>query len=100
MLDDDEQLTIRRALRAPEFWLLAVAATCATFGMSAWVTIPTTLAALSISSLPKYIELWPRARDVGAAGEWWRTVALSTFSSFAASSGAHLAGLATRWLWF
>lgn len=43
---------------------------------STWKTVPAALAALSVSSLPKYIELWALARDAGAASEWWPTVTL------------------------
>jgi hypothetical protein len=40
---------------------------------------------LSISSLPKYIALWPRAHEVGAEAEWWKTVLLSVLNNLHAS---------------
>ena len=66
-----DSLTLRRALRAPEFWLLLVASAAATAGVAWWVTVPLVVAGLSIVSMPKYVALWPRAREVGAELEWW-----------------------------
>jgi hypothetical protein len=56
MREDDEQesLTLRRALRAPELWLLLVASVAATAGVTWWVTVPLVVAGLSIVSMPKY----------------------------------------------
>ena len=99
MEEGKKPLTFVRALRAAEFWLLVVAVVCAMLGVAWWVTIPLVVAGLSIASLPKYIALWPRARDAGAQGAWWRTVGLSMFNSLGAACGAHVLGLATRWLW-
>ncbi|HZO53723.1 MAG TPA: hypothetical protein VFB63_13495 [Bryobacteraceae bacterium] len=36
------------------------AALVSMFGVVWWIVVPLTLAGLSVSSLPKYIELWPR----------------------------------------
>ena len=58
MSDDGEPLTLWRALRMPEFWLLLVAGIAAMCGVSAWIVMPATVTGLSISSLPKYIALW------------------------------------------
>lgn len=55
-----------RFWREPEFWLLLVATLGATFGLSVWIVVTLTVAGLSISSLPKYIALWPRAHQVVA----------------------------------
>ena len=55
---------------------------------------------LSISSLPKYVALWPKARAVGAEGIWWETVALSILNNLATASGAHLVGVITHWIWW
>ena len=74
--------------REPEFWLLLVAALASVFGVAWWVVLPLTVAGLSISSLPKYIELWPRAKAAGAEAEWWKTVLLSTLNNLAAACGA------------
>ena len=98
--DDDKPLTVRRALRAPEFWLLFVASIAATCGVVWWVVVPLATAGLSISSLPKYVELWPHVRAAGAEREGWKTVALSIFNSVAASSAAFVFGVVTRWVWF
>ena len=98
--DDDTPLTFGRALRTPEFWLLLVAATCSMSGVRWWVVVPLTVTGLTISSLPKYIELWPRARDVGAVWAWWATVGLSALNSLAAAVGCVLLGHLTRWIWF
>jgi hypothetical protein len=87
-------------MRAPEFWLLLVAALSATLGLPWWIVVPLATAGLSISSLPKYVELWPRARAVGAEWEWWKTVALSMFNNIATSCGAFVVGILSRWLWF
>ena len=69
-------------------------------GVTGWIVIPLAVAGLSISSLPKYIELWPRAAGVGAQSEWWKTVALSTFNSLAAAVAAFVLGKVVRWLWW
>jgi hypothetical protein len=90
----------KRLWRAPEFWLLLVATLASTFGSTWWVVIPLAMAGLSISSLPKYIELWPRAEAVGAAREWWRTVLLSMLNNLAAACGAFVMGKLIRWLWW
>ena len=58
------------------------------------------VAGLSISSLPKYISLWPRARDVGAEGEWWKTVGMSTLNTAGASTAAFVLGWVIKWLWW
>ena len=89
-----------RFWREPEFWLLLVAALGATLGLSVWIVVPLTVAGLLISSLPKYIALWPRAHQVGAEAEWWRTVLLSMLNNLAAACGAFLLGNISRWLWF
>lgn len=99
MEDDGKRLTFWRALRAPEFWLLLVASIAAVFRVPWWVTVPLVMGGLSISSLPKYIELWPRARAVGAEGEWWKTVGLSSVNNLAAACGAHVVGVLTGWFW-
>jgi hypothetical protein len=77
--DDEQPLTLRRALRAPEFWLLLVASVAATAGLAWWMTVPLVVAGLSIVSKPKYVALWPRAQDVGAELEWWNLFLLRHF---------------------
>ena len=99
-MDDDNPLSFRRALRAPEYWLLFAGALSAMWGVPWWVVVPLTMAGLSISSLPKYIELWPRARAGGAEREWWKTVALSIFNTLAAACAAFVLGVVMRWLWW
>ena len=86
--------------RAAEFWLLLAAAFVSMLSVTVWIVIPLTLAGLSISSLPKYIELWPRAERVGAQGEWWKTVALSAFNRLAAAVAALVLGNLARWVWW
>jgi hypothetical protein len=85
--------------REPEFWLLLVAALASTFGTAWWLVLPLTVAGLSISSLSKYVELWPRAKIAGAQSEWWKTVLLSTLNSLGAAWGAFVLGKLIRWLW-
>jgi hypothetical protein len=97
--EDRKPLTVWRALRAAEFWLLLVAAIAAVFRVPWWVTVPLVMGGLSISSLPKYVELWPRARAVGAELEWWKTVGLSSFNNLAAACGAHVLGVFIGWFW-
>ena len=58
--------------------------------------IPLCVAGLSISALPKYLELWPRAEMVGAEGEWWKTVSLSLFNSTVAACAAFVLGQVAR----
>ena len=95
---EDEKYRGWRAFRAPEFWLLMVAGVCALGGVTWWVVISTTFAGLSISSLPKYIELWPRACEAGVQREWWITVGQSALISLTAATGACVAGIVTHWL--
>jgi len=99
MSDADGRLTFRRALRAPEFWLLLAATLAAAGGLNWWVVVPLTLAGLSIASLPKYAALWPRVRRAGAEREWLMTVTLSMFNNLATSYAAFLLGAAIRWFW-
>jgi hypothetical protein len=98
VLDGDDKG--RRFWRAPEFWLLLVAAFTSMWGVAWWVVVLLTVTGLSISSLPKYIELWPRARNAGAEAEWWKTVALSAFNNVAAACAALMLGKVIRWLWW
>ena len=84
--------------RAPEFWLLLAASGVSTLGVTGWIVIPLALVGLSISSLPKYIELRPRAERVGAQAEWWKTVGLSVLNNLAAAVGAFVLGNLVRWL--
>ena len=99
MADDEEQPpTFWRAIKMPEFRMLLVTSGAGAAGGAWWVFIPLCVAGLSISSLPKYISLWPRAREVGADWKWWETVGLSTFNSVGAASGAYMVGIASRWL--
>jgi hypothetical protein len=91
--------SIWRALRSPEFWLLMVASLTAAGGVSGWIVVPLTVAGLSISSVPKFVALWPRARRAGAGREWWLMVGLSMFNNFATSCAAFLLGIAIHWRW-
>jgi hypothetical protein len=50
-------MTLRRALRMPEYWLLLVTALAGCLGVAWWIAVPLATAGLSISSLPKYVEL-------------------------------------------
>lgn len=76
--DEERPLTFWRAFRRAEFWLLLATAACGAYGVSGWIVVPLTTAGLSISSLPKYVRMWPRAQRVGAQAVWWRVVGLST----------------------
>ena len=96
---DEQKDERQRFWRAPEFWLLLVGAFVSMIGVRWWVVVPLVLGGLSLSSLPKYLELWPRARDVGAQVEWWKTVALSTFNSLAAAVAAFVLGNFVGWFW-
>jgi hypothetical protein len=98
--DDEKALTFRRALRSPEYWLLLVAALAGCLGVAWWIAVPLATAGLSISSLPKYVELWPRVQRAGAEWEGWKTVALSMFNNIVASCGGFLLGVLSHWLWF
>jgi hypothetical protein len=100
MLDKGEPLTLWRALRAPEFWLLAVTGCAGAAGLAWWVVLPLAVAGLSMSSLPKYVALWPRARAAGAAGEWWKTVGLSMLNNAGAAAGCFVLGVVARWVWW
>lgn len=98
-MDENKPFTFRSALRAPEYWLIMVAAATPAAGGTWWLVVPLTVAGLSISTLPKYLTLWPRARSAGAQHVWWQTVALSTFNNLAAACGAFLLGVLIRWFW-
>ncbi len=97
---DDEGEKGRSFWRSPEYWLLLAACFVSMLGVAWWVVVPLTLAGLSVSALPKYLELWPRATEVGAQGEWWKTVGLSTFNSLAAAVAAFVLGNLVRWIWW
>jgi hypothetical protein len=100
MQDAPKRLTVMTALRSAEFWLLLVAVVLSAFQQHWWVIVPLTVAGLAISSLPKYLTLWPRAEAVGAQHAWWLTVALSLLNSLAATCGCLLLGRVLAWLWF
>jgi len=65
-VSEEEQDTLRRWWRAPEYWLLVAAMFVSMLGVAWWIVVPLTVAGLSVSSLPKYIGLWPRAESAGA----------------------------------
>ena len=85
----------RSAIRSPEFWLLFAAAMAAGFGLSGWISIPATIAGLLISSLPKYLPLYPRAKPVGAVAEFWATVLASILNAPIVGIAIFLLGRAT-----
>ena len=64
-----------------------------------WVTIPATIAGMLISSLPKYIAIYARAKAVGAVAEFWATVAASVLNAAVIGIAAFVLGRATWWLW-
>ena len=97
--DDDPQSDSGSAIRSPEFWLLFVAAMAAGFGVSGWISVPATIAGLLISSLPKYLPLYPRTKAVGAEAAFWTTVLASILNATTAGFAAYLLGRATWWLW-
>jgi len=97
--EDGAPVTSWRALRAPEFWLLFVAAMVAGFGVSGWIVIPLCWAGLLASSLPKYGSLHRRAAEVGAEVPFWITVASSIIIASVASVAAFVVGRLTWWLW-
>lgn len=100
MLDRyDHSPTFLDALRSGEFWLLFAGALAAGFGVSAWITVPAVAAGLLISSLPKYAELFPRARAVGALAAFWLTVGGSICNAILAGLAATVAGRVISWLW-
>ena len=57
-VSEEEQDTLRRWWRAPEYWLLVAAMFVSMLGVAWWIVVPLTVAGLSVSSLPKYIGLW------------------------------------------
>ena len=89
----------RSAIRSPEFWLLFAAAMAAGFGLSGWISIPATIAGLLISSLPKYLPLYPHAKAVGAAATFWVAVFASILNATVVGFAAFLLGRAAWWLW-
>ena len=57
--DDEPPQTFWRTIRDLDFWLLVVAGIATYTGVAWFVVWPLATAGLSISSLPKYIELAP-----------------------------------------
>jgi hypothetical protein len=97
--DDDRPPTAWRALRAPEFWLLLVGCIAAAAGVGAMVVVPLIVAGLTISSLPKYMTLWPCGKRAVVEGPWWRTVALSMLNTLAVGCVDFVPGTVARWQW-
>jgi hypothetical protein len=54
-----------------EEFVRVAAAIAAAAGDGPWEVVPLIVAGLSISLLPKFIALWPRARAGGAQAAWW-----------------------------
>ena len=99
MIDDNEKPpTFWRALCEPEIWILIVTATGAWAGGAWWVFMGLCLIGLSISALPKYWKLWPKAREVGAEWVWFETVGLSLLNNLGAAAAAFMLGIGVRWL--
>src|SRR5262245_3817972 len=98
MADGDERCNSPGAARAGSSgsWSLPVIA--AASGVQGSVVTPLTLAGLSIASLPRYIALWPRARQASAEREWLLTVALSMFNNLATACATFLLGNLIRWI--
>ena len=97
--DEDRPLTGWRALRSPEYWLLLVGCLAAGAGVGAMLVVPLLVAGLSISSLPKHIASWPRARRADAEREWCQTVVSSIFNNLATACVTFLLGIVARWQW-
>ena len=94
---------MRRFLRditSKEFLLILAATVCAMFGVVWWVAVPLTVAGLSLSSFPKYVEQLPRAREAGAEWAVWQCLALSGFNNVVCGVAAFVLGVGIRWLWF
>ena len=98
-MTDPDTLAPRSAFRSPEFWLLFVAAMAAGFGVSGWISVPGTIAGLLLSSLPKYLPLYPRAKAVGAVAAFWVTVLASVLNATIVGIATFLLGRAAWWLW-
>jgi hypothetical protein len=96
MDDNGKPFGFWRALGDAEFWLLLATAASGGLGLAWWVGVPLSVAGLSISSLPKYVHLWPKARELDAELVWWRTVGLSVLGTVAASVGAFIFGVASH----
>ena len=79
--------------------MLFAAAIAAGFGLSGRISILTTIAGLLISSLPKCLPLYPRAKAVGAVAAFWTTVLASVLNPTTVGFATCLLGLATWWLW-
>lgn len=97
--DGSAPLTFGRAFRSAEYWLLLTAALVAGFGVTAWLTIPATMAGLLLSSLPKYGPLYARARDAGVLSVYWSTVAATILNAAVAAIAATVLGRLTWRLW-
>jgi hypothetical protein len=96
----NEQPGVLATLRALEFWLLMMIAISAGAGVSVWVLMGLGTSGLLISSLPKYVALWPRAGAVGAERLFFAALAVSIATSVATCAAAILLGWLSDWLWF
>jgi hypothetical protein len=95
-VDQVLRMSFLRAFVKAEFWLLVLTAAAGQMGLAWWVCVPLCLAGLSVSSLPKYVQLWPKAREVGGERVWWQSVGISVSGALAASVAAFVFGVALR----
>ena len=98
MNDNEPDTGWLKSFRQPEYWLLLVTAAGGCVTRAWWVVIPLCVAGLSISALPKYIKLWPRAESTGHRKEWFATVGLSLLNSSGVASAAYMIGVIIRWV--
>jgi hypothetical protein len=89
-----------RALRSPESCLLLVGCIAADAGVGVSIVVPLIVVGLSISSLLKYLSIWPIAERVGAQRDWWQAVAFSLLGNLVVACAVCIAGVVFRWLWW
>ena len=81
-----------------EFVLLVLCAACGFGAVSGLVVVPVGVAGLLVSSLPKYLVFWERAKEVDRLGVVKASMALSVLNAFVAVTAAFGLGLALRFL--
>lgn len=79
-----------------DYLLLVVCAACGFGGVTGLVVVPVGTVGLCLSSLPKYLPFWQRAKEVDKLSAVMSSMVISVLNAFVAVAAAYGLGLVLR----